>query len=267
LVSIVPYVQEPLMPRVRKPTVAAAASTATPKSKATASKRPPRRPRDKAKTVVGDTPTVDTAITAASRLLPDSQVPGATAAHKLKAQRIIENKLKALPSHVLDAARSKTKNKSVFDFVLQELVRIHGGPKSASTRGEYLSTKFWEIFKTEFTFDVSYMDDLSDPEAEKEFDVAPKLFEALGACHAPNPADRKTCLLETFLQYATALNKKEFYGIADASVECLTLTRSFSIKMHVAFARFCARHSHTFLRSQWFHTGSSYNKLSILKPK
>jgi hypothetical protein len=161
-----------------------------------------------------------------------------------KAIRVMEDKLKHVPVHILDAAVGKKQKLKVEDYIAKEFSRITASRPKSCVRGVYLSTKFWTEFNEEYEFDVSYIDELSDPELEdKTGTIDPALKQAIGLCHAPSFADKTTEVLEQHLAYCRRLGKVEFYGIADASVECLTLNKDLSMRMHVAFLRYISRNS------------------------
>jgi hypothetical protein len=163
---------------------------------------------------------------------------------ELKAQRIIERKLRTYSATVVSTAVGKKSKQTVIDYVINEL-------RSASNASGYLSSKCWSDFFVEFELRKYQFAGL--PAQDPTLMPSDMLLEAVMPAHAENPAARS---VEPFVQYMEYLQEPastdELGGMLNMTVPGAVVTDKMSMKMIMAVLKHIGRFKLHLVHAAWW---------------
>lgn len=157
--------------------------------------------------------------------------------------RVMKDKLSGFDPLEIAGAVGKTTGKSPKDYILDHL------RQSKTQHRSYLASAFWVSFFGEFDLApvrFSAMASVDDSKAKEE--INDELLTAVAHAHDPNPAQRRTDTILSYLEYSAACNLTELKFMISSSREGPTMIRKSSLKVLVHILKYIGKHS---LHTKW----------------
>ena len=150
---------------------------------------------------------------------------------RVKAQRIVNTKLKMYNPEVVLGIIGKSTGLSVIDYLVEYGIRLRKGN---------LASKFWVQFHAEFSLTLELFKNM--PKASADLDVAEVLLDALGPAQDDNPAHRTSGpFLDYILHVPAALNLTELTVCVKNSLPSQKVSETTSMKMVASICKHIGR--------------------------